>query len=99
MKPAIRLEYVVAEILRDRFSYNTEIIVQLGAHDGNSVRAMNIETDWKYYLRKVPGRPALGLKIDWSTGDRKQGDGVIQTFNPLFCQPGDLQPCWSKYTG
>lgn len=71
----------------DAFSYNTEVIAQFGTHDGNSIRALNIETDWKFYLAQLSGKPAVGLKFDWSTGDKDQGDGVIHTFNPMFVNP------------
>ena len=72
---------------RGTFSYNTELIAQFGTHNGNSIRALNVETDWKYFLKNLPGKPALGLKFDWSTGDKEDGDGVVHTFNPLFVNP------------
>jgi hypothetical protein len=69
-----------------RWSYNSEFIYQFGDLAGNSISAFNVETDWKYIL-KTKVRTLLGLKLDISSGDREQGDGLIQTFNPLFVNP------------
>ena len=70
------------------FSYNTELIVQFGRIAGNTIQAFNVETDWVYRFQRAAWQPALGVKLDWSTGDRGQGDGTVHTFNPLFVNPG-----------
>lgn len=70
----------------ERWTYNTEIIYQFGDLTGNSLTAYNIETDWKFVL-KTRVKTLLGLKLDISSGDREQGDGKLQTFNPLFVNP------------
>jgi hypothetical protein len=69
-----------------QWTYNTEVIYQFGDLGGSAISAFNIETDWKYIL-KTKTRTLLGLKLDISSGDIEQGDGQIQTFNPLFTNP------------
>ncbi|MEM9053314.1 MAG: alginate export family protein, partial [Bacteroidota bacterium] len=71
-----------------RFKYNTEFIVQTGDIAGNDVFATNLEADWKYLLSKSGWKPMVGLKLDWSSGDKELDDGKIQTFNPMFVNPG-----------
>jgi hypothetical protein len=69
-----------------RWTYNTEVIYQFGDLARSDISAFNMETDWKYLL-KTEIRTLLGLKLDISSGDREQGDGLMQTFNPLFVNP------------
>ena len=70
------------------FSYNTELIYQFGRLSGNTIRAYNVETDWKYSFDDAFWKLKAGVKLDWSSGDRKAGDGTVHTFNPLFVNPG-----------
>ena len=74
--------------LQKRWQYNTELIYQFGDLADNSISAFNIETDWNYRLIRTNWTPTIGLKFDWSSGDKEQGDGEIQTFNPMFVNPG-----------
>ena len=69
------------------FSFNTELIAQFGRISDNKIRAFNVETDWKYVISSLPQSPSIGIKLDWSSGDQKQNDGIVQTFNPLFVNP------------
>jgi hypothetical protein len=69
-----------------QWTYNTEVIYQFGNLAGNTINAFNIEADWKYAL-KTKVKTLLGLKLDISSGDSEQGDGHLQTFNPLFVNP------------
>lgn len=73
--------------LGKRFSYNTEIVYQFGDLGGNTISAFNLETDWKFALINTNWRPTIGIKLDWSTGDRETDDGKLNTFNPLFVNP------------
>ena len=67
--------------------YNTEIIYQFGVHGDNSISAFDIESDWKYELIHTNWRIFLGLKLQYTSGDRAMGDGRINTFNPMFVNP------------
>lgn len=70
-----------------RFSFNTEIIYQFGEIGASDISAYNFETDWKYRLTDGGWKPTLGLRLDFSSGDKNVGDGKIQTFNPMFVNP------------
>nr|WP_297912959.1 alginate export family protein [uncultured Allomuricauda sp.] len=73
--------------IKGRFSYITEIILQWGDLNNNSIFAHNFETDWKYVLIDKGWKPTIGIRIDWSSGDRTAEDGKIGTFNPIFVNP------------
>ncbi|MEL6557364.1 MAG: alginate export family protein [Bacteroidota bacterium] len=70
-----------------RFSFNTELIYQFGTLGDSDISAYNFETDWGYYLSESGWKPKIGLRLDFSSGDRAVGDGKIQTFNPMFVNP------------
>ena len=70
-----------------RYSFNTEFIYQFGDIGRSTISAFNLETDWKYQLTEGGWKPKLGIKLDFSSGDRTIGDDKIQTFNPLFVNP------------
>lgn len=72
---------------KGRLSYNTELIIQWGDIDNNAIFAYNVETDWKYTFIEKGWKPRIGIKIDWSSGDKTIGDGRIGTFNPIFVNP------------
>ena len=69
------------------FKFNTELIYQFGKLGSSTISAFDIETDWKYLFLKAKWRPILGIKLDFSSGDRELADDKIQTFNPLFVNP------------
>ncbi|MEM7513076.1 MAG: alginate export family protein [Bacteroidota bacterium] len=71
-----------------RFTFNSELVFQFGEIGESNIRAYNFETDWKYIFPNIPWRPLLGIKLDFSSGDRETGDDKLQTFNPLFVNPG-----------
>jgi len=71
-----------------KFTFNNEVIYQWGDLDGNTISAFNIEFDLSYRLNKMFWTPSIGIKLDWSSGDRETDDGKLQTFNPLFVNPG-----------
>ncbi|WP_405206334.1 alginate export family protein [Aquimarina sp. LLG6339-5] len=70
-----------------KITYNTEVIYQFGDLDDATISAFNIETDWKYIFINSKWRTTIGIKLDWSTGDKEAEDDKIQTFNPLFVNP------------
>ncbi len=67
--------------------YNTELIYQFGDLAGQDIRAFNIETDWHYEFVKTRWRPSLGLKLELTSGDDREGDGEVNSFNPMFVNP------------
>ncbi|MBW8184331.1 alginate export family protein [Shewanella nanhaiensis] len=73
--------------LSEAFSYNTEFTYQFGDIGDSKIQAFNFETDWNYTFHHSIWKPNLGLKLEWSSGDDKQGDGEINTFNPMFVNP------------
>ncbi len=68
------------------FTYNTELIYQFGNIGDNTISAYNIEVDWQYRFT-TKWRPTIGLKLDWSSGDRESEDGKINSFNPMYVNP------------
>ncbi len=67
--------------------YNTELIYQFGKLDDQDINAYSFEADWHYKLINTQWKPSIGLKLDYTTGDDKAGDGEINTFNPMFVNP------------
>jgi len=71
----------------ERWHYNTELIYQFGDIAGQNIRAYNVESDWHYELIGTRWRPSIGLKLELTSGDSRQGDGEINSFNPMFVNP------------
>ncbi len=69
------------------FFYNTEAMFQFGAFGDKRIRAFALETDYHYRLEQLRFRPELGIKLDYISGDRNQGDERLETFNPMFPNP------------
>ncbi len=73
--------------INQKFQYNTEFVYQFGELGDSNISAFNFETDWKYIFIHKKWRPMIGLKLDWSSGDREINDGKLNSFNPLFVNP------------
>ncbi|MEO0899976.1 MAG: alginate export family protein [Bacteroidota bacterium] len=73
--------------LHHQLSYNTELIFQFGSLGDQAIRAFSFETDWRYTFISANWNPSPGLKLDWSSGDAEQGDGRVNSFNPMFVNP------------
>jgi hypothetical protein len=82
--------------LDDAITYNSEFTYQFGDVGGSTINAFNLETDTSYIFHHSPWKPSVGLKLEWSSGDDKQGDGEINTFNPMFVNPSYYS--MNKYT-
>ena len=78
---------------------NYEAFVQLGSIDSGTARsqsivAWSVATDSTLRL-EIVGDPALGLRINAVSGDRRNNDDRLGTFNPLFPRGkyfGELTP-------
>ncbi|MEO1263672.1 MAG: alginate export family protein [Bacteroidota bacterium] len=74
--------------LGNELQYNTEVMIQFGKNGGKNVIGWAFETDWHYKFNHKNWQPDLGLKLDVISGDKTYGDNKIQTFNPMFTNPG-----------
>ena len=73
-------------VIKGRLQYNSEIIFQFGKVGNQNVSAFNIETDW-HYLFKDSKDSKVGLKLEYTSGDRDNTDDKLNTFNPMFVNP------------
>nr|WP_299343734.1 alginate export family protein [Allomuricauda sp.] len=73
--------------LGKRMIFNTELVYQFGELGDATISAFNFEFDYKYVLINTPWKYTFGLKFDYSSGDRDQGDDKLQTYNPMFVNP------------
>lgn len=67
----------------EHWDYNYELGAQRGDFGPGSIRAWYLSTDTGYRLDRV-SRPRLGLRFNVGSGDRKRGDGELNTFSPMF---------------
>ena len=69
------------------FRYNHEAIFQTGTFGKGRIQAWTLSTETNYAW---PGRmkPTVGLKAEIISGDRRNGDGKLNTFNPLYPRGG-----------
>jgi hypothetical protein len=74
--------------LGNKLRYNTELMFQIGETEGKNAMGWAFETDWHYHFNNKNWQPELGLKLDVISGDETYGDDRIQTFNPMFTNPG-----------
>lgn len=73
--------------LGKQFRYNTELNYQFGKFGNKNISAFSIEGDWHYNLINTKFKPEFGLKLDYVSGDKNQGDDKMGTFNPYFNNP------------
>ncbi len=71
-----------------KLRYNTELMFQFGETGEKNAIGWALETDWHYQFINKKWRPELGLKLDILSGDKTFSDNTIQTFNPMFTNPG-----------
>ncbi|GAA0558454.1 alginate export protein [Chitinophaga japonensis] len=70
------------------FIYNLESVIQFGTFGAGRIRAWTASADLGYHFRHAWGQPSINLRNDYISGDRQQGDGHLQTFNPLYPKGG-----------
>ncbi len=72
---------------KGRFRYNNEAVFQTGTFDEGNIAAWTLSTEL-YYALSGKIKPVLGLKTEIISGDRRNGDGDLNTFNPLYPRGG-----------
>lgn len=70
------------------FIYNLEAAYQFGSFSGGNISAWTGSVDLGYLFENVKFRPSINIRNDYISGDRKAGDGKLQTFNPLYPKGG-----------
>lgn len=70
------------------FIYNLEAAYQFGTFDSGNINAWTGSIDIGYSFENVKFKPSINLRNDYISGDKKQGDGNLQTFNPLYPKGG-----------
>lgn len=66
------------------FDWDGEAMGQAGHVGPSTIRAWALGARFGYTLGTVAWTPRLGVQADAATGDRRAGDRVLGTFNPLF---------------
>lgn len=66
------------------FIYNVEAAWQFGKFGNGDIRAWTGSVDIGYVFKKL----SVNLRNDYISGDKKAGDGNLQTFNPLYPKGG-----------
>ncbi|WP_316800483.1 alginate export family protein [Pedobacter frigidisoli] len=70
------------------FIYNLEAAYQLGRFGNGPINAWTMAIELGYIFDKSRLKPTINLRNDYISGDRKAGDGKLQTFNPLYPKGG-----------
>lgn len=70
------------------FIYNVEAAYQLGSFGEGKISAWTTAIEVGYLFDKVSMQPSVNLRNDYISGDKKAGDGNLQTFNPLYPKGG-----------
>ncbi|MFC0514795.1 alginate export family protein [Mucilaginibacter angelicae] len=70
------------------FIYNLEGAYQFGTFGKGNINAWTAAIDLGYVFDKMKGKPSINLRNDYISGDKKKGDGNLQTFNPLYPKGG-----------
>lgn len=72
------------------FIYNFEGAYQFGSFGNGKVNAWTASADIGYSFENTLFKPTINLRHDYISGDKKAGDGSLQTFNPLYPRGGYL---------
>ena len=70
------------------FIYNLEAAYQFGTFGTGNINAWTGSIDIGYMFENVKFKPTINLRNDYISGDKKDGDGSLQTFNPLYPKGG-----------
>lgn len=69
---------------KNRWQYDFEGVYQFGNINDITISAWTLSSNTTYYLGSNLSSPFLGLKTEFISGDKRQGDNRIQSFNPLY---------------
>lgn len=64
--------------------YDAEALYQFGKVGQKNINAYTTSLNGGYEFSGVRFKPEIGLKTEVISGDRREGDNSLQTFNPLF---------------
>lgn len=64
--------------------YDVEALYQFGELGSKNISAWTASLNAGYEFSGIRFKPEIGFKTEVISGDRKQGDNSLQTFNPLF---------------
>lgn len=67
-----------------KWQYDFEGIYQIGNINDVTISAWTLSSNTTYALANRAASPFLGLKTELISGDKRQGDDRVQSFNPLF---------------
>ena len=70
------------------FIYNVEAAYQFGKFGKGNIDAWTLAIELGYTFEHARFKPSINLRNDYISGDKKAGDGKLQTFNPLFPKGG-----------
>ncbi|MDR6943885.1 alginate export family protein [Mucilaginibacter pocheonensis] len=70
------------------FIYNLEGAYQFGKFGTGNINAWTAAIDLGYVFNTLKGKPSINIRNDYISGDKKKGDGNLQTFNPLYPKGG-----------
>ncbi|KAF2339030.1 alginate export family protein [Flavobacterium nitrogenifigens] len=70
------------------FIYNLEAAYQFGTFGSGDINAWTGSIDIGYMFENIKFKPTINLRNDYISGDKNQGNGNLQTFNPLYPKGG-----------
>jgi hypothetical protein len=70
------------------FNYDLEGGYQLGRFGTGDIRAWAAFFDVSYLFGRLQCAPQVGIRNDYMSGDKKAGDGSLQSFNPIYPKAG-----------
>ncbi len=76
-----------------RWTYDFEGLFQFGDIANSAIRAWTLSSNNSYPVRDSDKAPTIGLKTEMISGDKRPGDGKIESFNPLFPKRSLLRLC------
>lgn len=70
------------------FIYNLEGAYQFGSFGNGNISAWTGSADLGYSFEHSKFKPTINLRNDYISGDKRAGDGSLQTFNPIYPKGG-----------